>query len=97
MRKRKSRYNINGMILCALVFFAIAGTAVCMVANGKEAAAERAKTEAEKKEQEEKGLRRRQQRKPRKRLRRKERRIHLFSRVYRSGHRSRVRKKRSFI
>ena len=54
MRKRKSRYNINGMILCALVFFAIAGTAVCMVANGKEAAAERAKTEAEKKEQEEK-------------------------------------------
>ena len=54
MRKRKSRYNINGMIRCALVFFAIAGTAVCMVANGKEAAAERAKTEAEKKEQEEK-------------------------------------------
>ena len=36
------------------MFFAIAGTAVCMVANGKEAAAERAKTEAEKKEQEEK-------------------------------------------
>lgn len=54
MRKRKSRYNINGMILCALVFFAIAGTAVCMVVNGKEAAAERAKVEAEQKEQEEK-------------------------------------------
>ena len=52
MRKKKSRYNINGMILCGLVFFAIAGTAVCMVANGKEAAVEREKAEAERKEQE---------------------------------------------
>ena len=52
MRKKKSRYNINGMILYGLVFFAIAGTAVCMVANGKEAAVEREKAEAERKEQE---------------------------------------------
>lgn len=52
MRKKKSRYNINSMILCALVFFAIAGTALCMVVNGREAAVEKAKAEAELKEQE---------------------------------------------
>ena len=55
MRKRKrSRYSINGIILCVLVFFAITGTVFCMVVNGQGAAAERAKVEAERKEQEEK-------------------------------------------
>lgn len=55
MQKRKRRrYNLNGIILCGLVFFAICGTAFCMVVNGKEAAAERAKVEAERKAEEEK-------------------------------------------
>ena len=52
MRKRKRKYNINGIILCALVFFAIGSTIFCMVAEskeakGKQAAAERAKAEKE--------------------------------------------------
>lgn len=51
-KRRRSRYNLNGMILCALVFFAIGGTAFCMVVNGKEAAVERAKVEAQKEAEE---------------------------------------------
>lgn len=52
MRKRKRKYNINGIILCALVFFAIGSTIFCMAAEskeaeGKQAAAERAKAEKE--------------------------------------------------
>ena len=35
---RKSRYNLNAVIMCALVFFAIGATAFCMVANSREAA-----------------------------------------------------------
>ena len=33
----RGRYNYNAIILCALVFFVIGGTAFCMVANSKEA------------------------------------------------------------
>lgn len=36
-KRRRSRYNYNAIILCALVFFAIGGTVFCMVANSKEA------------------------------------------------------------
>ncbi len=35
---KKSRYNFNAIILCALVFFVIGATAFCMVANSQEAA-----------------------------------------------------------
>lgn len=37
-RLRKSRYNLNAVILCALVFFVVGATAFCMVANSREAA-----------------------------------------------------------
>lgn len=51
MRKRKRRFNINGMILCGLVFFAVGATIFCMVAESREASvkqAEAARIEAEK-------------------------------------------------
>lgn len=37
-RLRKSRYNLNAVILCALVFFVVGATAFCMVANSRETA-----------------------------------------------------------
>ena len=40
-KRRRSRYNYNAIILCALVFFAIGGTVFCMVANSKEAGGSR--------------------------------------------------------
>ena len=49
MRNRRHRYNIHGLILCGLVFFVIAATAFCMVANSKEAEREQKRIEAEKK------------------------------------------------
>ena len=49
MRNRRYRYNIHGLILCGLVFFVIAATAFCMVANSKEAEREQKRIEAEKK------------------------------------------------
>lgn len=49
MRKKRRRYNIHGMILCGLVFFVVAATAFCMVANSREAAAEEKRIAAEKK------------------------------------------------
>lgn len=52
-RKRGGKRNLNGFILCGLVFFAIAATIFCMVVNGREAAQERAKIAAEKKAEEE--------------------------------------------
>ncbi len=45
---RKGRYNRYAVILCGLVFFAFAGTIFCMVANGREAAREARKIEAQK-------------------------------------------------
>ncbi len=39
-RENRRQLNINGMILCALVFFVIAGTAFCIVANSREKTAE---------------------------------------------------------
>ena len=44
-RLLRRRYNYNGIILCALVFFAIGATAFCMVANSKESAKEKARAE----------------------------------------------------
>ena len=41
----RRRHNYNGIILCALVFFAIGATAFCMVVNSKESARERARAE----------------------------------------------------
>lgn len=52
-QKRGGKRNLNGVILCGLVFFAIAATIFCMVVNGREAAQERAKIAAEKKAEEE--------------------------------------------
>lgn len=52
--KGRGRLNWNAVILCGLVFFAIVATIFCMVANGREAARERAQIAAEKKAEEEK-------------------------------------------
>ena len=46
MHKKKHRYNWTSLVLCGLVFFVIAGTAFCMVAESKESAAVKAKAEA---------------------------------------------------
>lgn len=54
MHKKRGRYNINALILCGLVFFVIAATIFCMVANGREAAREEQRIAAEKKQEEEK-------------------------------------------
>lgn len=54
MRKRRSRYNIHGMILCGLVFFVIAATAFCIVANSREVTAEKKRIAVEKKAEAEK-------------------------------------------
>lgn len=54
MRKNNHRYNWTGIVLCGLVFFAVAGTAFCMVADSKESAAEKSKAEAAQKMAEEK-------------------------------------------
>lgn len=51
--RENGRPNRNAVILCGLVFFAIAATIFCMVANGREAAREREKIAAEKKAEEE--------------------------------------------
>ena len=54
MHKKRGRYNIIALILCGLVFFVIAATIFCMVANGREAAREEQRIAAEKKQEEEK-------------------------------------------
>lgn len=53
-KKKNGKYNINSLILCGLVFFVIAATAFCMVANSREAEQEKQKIAAEKKAEEEK-------------------------------------------
>lgn len=53
MHKKKHRYNWTSLVLCGLVFFVIAGTAFCMVAESKESAAVKAKAEAAQKAAEE--------------------------------------------
>lgn len=51
MRKgRKKRFNPYAVILCGLVFFVVAGTAFCMVANSREAVREEQRQAAEQKE-----------------------------------------------
>ncbi len=48
MNKRKGRrYNTNAVVLCGLVFFVIAATVFCMVANGREVDREAKKAEAQ--------------------------------------------------
>lgn len=42
----------NGFILCGLVFFVIAATVFCMIADGRETAKEQAEIAAEKKAEE---------------------------------------------
>lgn len=53
-KKKRRRFDPSAIILCALVFFVIAGTAFCMVANSKEESAQKqriaAKKQAEKEE-----------------------------------------------
>ena len=46
-RRRGTRYNVNALILCGLVFFVIVATIFCMVANGREAAREEQRIAAE--------------------------------------------------
>ena len=46
-RRRGTRYNVNALILCGLVFFVIVATIFCMVANGREAAREERRIAAE--------------------------------------------------
>ena len=46
-RRRGSRYNVNALILCGLVFFVIVAIIFCMVANGREAAREAQRIAAE--------------------------------------------------
>lgn len=47
MQKKKEHLNTNGLILCVLILFVIAGTVVCVIANAGEAAAERARIETQ--------------------------------------------------
>ena len=46
-RRRGTRYTVNALILCGLVFFVIVATIFCMVANGREAAREEQRIAAE--------------------------------------------------
>ena len=43
MRKKKTCYRWNSLVLCGLAFFVIAGTAFCMAVDSKEKSEEKAR------------------------------------------------------
>lgn len=53
MRKRKHRYNINGIILCGLAIFVIGATAFCKVVDSHEAERREERIEAQKEKERE--------------------------------------------
>ncbi len=53
MRKKKTCYRWNSLVLCGLAFFVIAGTAFCMAVDSKEKSEEKARVKAEQKKLEE--------------------------------------------